>query len=123
LNGAGIAFFGSYVFHLFLTYPMARWLSGFGWSKENTQKVLIFLSLIGLVFAGFYWLPYLWAGVFGIAATIASSIYSIRILIRLVPLDRLPLSIRRLLLSPCSSALNFNASSTADDVAVIRELK
>jgi enterobacterial common antigen flippase len=99
LNGAGIAFFGSYVFHLFFAYPIARWLSGFGWSKENKQKVLIFLSLIGLVFAGFHLLPLLWAASFGIAATIGSSIYSIRILIRLVPSDRLPSPIRRLLIS------------------------
>ena len=62
LNGAGIAFFGSYIFHAFLVYPIVHRLSGFQWSTENKQKGLVFLSLIGLVFGGFYVMPLLWAG-------------------------------------------------------------
>ena len=32
LEGAGFAFFASYVFHALLTYPIARHLTGFRWS-------------------------------------------------------------------------------------------
>ena len=61
LNGAGIAFFGSYVFHGLMIYPIVRRLSGFRWSAANRQTGLLFLSLIAVVFCGFYVLPPLWA--------------------------------------------------------------
>src|SRR5262249_9962297 len=35
LSGAGIAFFGSYVFHGVLIYPIVRVLTGFQWSVAN----------------------------------------------------------------------------------------
>ena len=57
LNGAGIAFFGSYVFHGLLIYPIVRRLSGFRWSATNRQTGLLFLSLIAVVFCGFYLFP------------------------------------------------------------------
>jgi PST family polysaccharide transporter len=90
LNGAGIAFFGSYVFHLFLIYPISRWMTGFRWSRENAQKTVVFLVLMGLVFCGFYVVPVLWATGIGMLATIASAVYSMRVLLRLVPLERVP---------------------------------
>jgi antigen flippase len=90
LNGAGIAFFGSYVFHLFLIYPISRWMTGFRWSRENAQKTVAFLVLMGLVFCGFYVVPVLWATGIGMLATIASAVYSMRVLLRLVPLERVP---------------------------------
>lgn len=99
VNGAGIAFFGSYVFHLFLTYPIARWLTGFQWSFESKQKGLIFLILIGLVFGSFYVLPLVWAAGIGSLAVVASVFYSLRVLLTLVPLDRLPRPVRRLLVA------------------------
>ena len=46
LTGAGIAFFGSYIFHTVLTYPIARLLSGFRWSNENRMTGLVLGSLI-----------------------------------------------------------------------------
>jgi antigen flippase len=95
LNGAGVAFFGSYIFHAFLIYPIVHRLSGFQWSTENKQKGLAFLFLIGLVFGGFYVMPLLWAAGIGGLAAVASGVYSIRVLLRLIPLthdelDRLP---------------------------------
>ena len=57
LNGAGMAFFGSYVFHGFMIYPIIRRLSGFRWSAANRKTGLIFLSSITVVFCGFYVLP------------------------------------------------------------------
>ncbi|WP_433968440.1 O-antigen translocase [Tunturiibacter gelidiferens] len=96
LNGAGIAFFGSYVFHLFLIYPISRWMTGFRWSRENAQNTVAFLALMGLVFGGFYVVPVLWATGIGMLATIASAVYSMRVLLRLVPLERVPGHVRRL---------------------------
>jgi PST family polysaccharide transporter len=113
LNGAGIAFFGSYVFHLFLTYPIAHRLSGFSWSRENKRKGLLFLFLIGMVFGSFYLLPLVWAAGLGIAAAIGSGLYSIRTLIGLVPSTGFPRPIRRLLVASGFLARESNSSSTA----------
>ena len=97
LNGAGIAFFGSYVFHGFMIYPIVRRLNGFHWSAANRKTGLLFLSLIAMVFCGFYLLPVLLASVIGALVIILSGFYSIRVLVNLVTLDRIPASIRRLL--------------------------
>ena len=90
LNGAGMAFFGSYVFHILMIYPIVRKLSGFRWSAENKQAGWLFLSLIGLVFAAFHALPLLWAMCLGSAALLLSAGYSLRTLADLVAFDRVP---------------------------------
>ena len=97
LNGAGIAFFGSYVFHGFLTYPIVRRLSGFGWSATNRRTGLLFLSLIATVFCGFYLLPFTAAIIVGVLALLGSGAYSIRILFKLVPIAHLPRPLQRLM--------------------------
>jgi antigen flippase len=97
LNGAGIAFFGSYLFYGLLLYPIVHRLSGFRWSAANKRLGVISLSLITVVFCGFYVLPFLWAACVGILATLLSGLYSVRVLSRYVSLDRLPAPIRRLL--------------------------
>ncbi len=95
-DGAGIAFFGSYVFHGLVIYPIVRRLSGFRWSTANRQTGLLFVSLIAVVFCGFYVLPPLLATGVGTLAVILSGVYSIRILLNLVSLDRIPPPILRL---------------------------
>jgi enterobacterial common antigen flippase len=97
LNGAGIAFFGSYVFHGFLVYPLVRKLSGFGWSIANKQTGLLFLSIIASVFCGFYLFPFWLATAVGTLAALLSSVYSIRAILNLVSLDRLPRFVRSVL--------------------------
>jgi PST family polysaccharide transporter len=97
LNGAGIAFFGSYVFYGFLLLPIVRHLSGFHWSTANKRTGILFLLLIAVVFSGFYALPLLWAAGIGTFAALLSAIYSIRVLIGLVSWDRIPRPLRRLL--------------------------
>jgi PST family polysaccharide transporter len=97
LNGAGIAFFGSYIFHAFLIYPIVHRLSGFRWSTANKQTGLLFLSLIAVVFCGCYVLPLLWATSVGTIAVVVSGAYSIRVLLRLMPLNQIPSPIRRLI--------------------------
>lgn len=97
LNGAGIAFCGSYVFHGFLIYPIVRRLSGFRWSAANLQTGLLFLSLVAAVFGGFYALPLYAAIGLGTLAAVLSGIYSVRVLLALVSLDQIPRPVRRLL--------------------------
>jgi len=110
LEGAGIAFFGSYIFHGILIYPVARRLSGFRWSPENKRTGLLFLGLIAIVFCGFYVLPFLVAVSIGALAAILSGVYSVRVLVALIPWNRLPGPLRRLLTLfgyPAPSAAQF----------------
>jgi antigen flippase len=97
LNGAGIAFFGSYVFHGLILYPIIHRLSGFRWSAANRQTGLLFLSLNTIVFCGFYLFPFWLATTVGTLAGLLSGVYSIRVLVNLVSLDRIPRPIREVL--------------------------
>jgi PST family polysaccharide transporter len=97
LNGAGIAFFGSYVFHVFLIYPIVHRISGFSWSPANRQTSLLIVSLIAVVFGGFYVLPVLWASIIGTSAAVLSGVYSIRVLCKLLALHEIPGPVRRLI--------------------------
>jgi antigen flippase len=96
LNGAGIAFFLAYVVHWLIVYPIVRQLSGFRWSPENRQTGLLILSLIAVVFCGFYVLPLLWAAALGTLAAGLSGVYSIRVLTKLVPVRDMPAPLRHL---------------------------
>lgn len=95
LTGAGIAFFGSYIFHWILIYPLVRRLSGFRWSAENTHAGLVFLPLIGIVFVGFYVLPFGLAVFLGILALLVSCGYSLWILVRLTASEEASPLVRR----------------------------
>ena len=98
LGGAGMAFFGLYVWHGFLIYFIVRRLSGFRWSVANRNLGVLTLSLIGLVFCGIIFLPFWLATTLGIVAATVSGVHSIRLLLKLVPIDRLPSPVRRLLI-------------------------
>jgi PST family polysaccharide transporter len=108
LNGAGIAFFSYCVFHGLLHYPVVNRLSGFRWSAENYRSGLIFAALIAAICWGFHLLPALAADALGALATLVSCIYSLYVLLHLVPWDRIPLSIRKLI-----TALGFAPRKTA----------
>ena len=101
LAGAGIAFFGSYVFHGVMVYALARHLTGFRWSTDNLKDGGFFLLSIGLVFCGFHVLSAGWATVWGSALLLLSSAYSLRRLLGIVVVDvsrdRLPRSLQTLL--------------------------
>jgi PST family polysaccharide transporter len=96
LSGAGIAFFASYVFHAFLIYPIVRQLTGFHWSRASIKTGVIFLSLIAIVFGAFYVFSLTVSTLIGVLSTIASAVYSTRLLLTLIPFDHLPGPIRRL---------------------------
>jgi enterobacterial common antigen flippase len=97
LKGAGIAFFASYVFHGLLIYQIVHRLSGFRWSPANKQMVLLFFSLIGVVFCGFYVMPFVFAVSVGMLAILLSSAYSFRVLFQLIPVDSIPRPVLRAL--------------------------
>jgi PST family polysaccharide transporter len=83
LNGAGIAFFISYIFHGLLVYPIARYLTGFRWSRDNTIEVPKFLFSILIVFTSFLFIPSLWASVIGSIVTIILTAMSVKSLYRI----------------------------------------
>lgn len=56
-----------------------------------------FLTLVGIVFIGFHTMPFWLAESIGTLLAIASGVYSIRVLVRLVATDRLPNKVRRML--------------------------
>jgi enterobacterial common antigen flippase len=83
VNGAGIAFFGSYIVHAVIIYPIAARLSGFRWSSENKRTGIFFAMAIVAVFGGFYMLSPVLAACLGGLVAIASGIYAIRTLIQI----------------------------------------
>jgi PST family polysaccharide transporter len=97
LNGAGIAFFGSYVFQSFVVYFIARWISGFRWSARNWRTGLIFLFSVAVVFSSSYFLPSLLAYGIGTLVVILFGIYSIREILGMMDQDRGPRFVRKVL--------------------------
>lgn len=92
--GAGIAFFGLYVWHSILIYVIVRRLSGFRWSLANLRHALLFLPASGLVFSAFLVLPLWPATAVGSLAVALSGLYSLRVLVELLPPESVPAVIR-----------------------------
>jgi enterobacterial common antigen flippase len=97
LNGAGIAFFGSYILHVLMIYAIVRRLSGFQWSAANIRIGLLFISILTAVFLSFYGLSDRLAMPIGILALLACSGYAMRNLLSLVSLNLVPRPILRAL--------------------------
>lgn len=113
LEGAGIAFFGSYLFHWLITYPIAWHLTRFHWSSDNKRTGLLYFALTAITFCSFQALSLWWATVVGLMMFAFSFAYSARALARLAPLDRLPPLLQRLL-----GWLGFPAAQTAVEAPV-----
>ena len=111
LAGATMAFFALYVWHGLLIYVIVHRLTGFSWSRANLETGLILLPLIGVVFCSVLWLPLYLGTAIGILGVLVSGFYSLRVLCRLVPLDRVPRPAQRVLewfrISPPSSLSEF----------------
>jgi enterobacterial common antigen flippase len=97
LEGAGIAFFASYIVHGFVTYRISRYLTGFRWSSHNKRTGAMFLSLVAAVFCAVYFLPLVAAVSLGLATLAGTVIHSVRVLMDIITLDELPRPIGRLL--------------------------
>jgi antigen flippase len=97
LNGAGMAFFSTYIFYWFFVYAIVRSLTGFRWAAINRRIGLFHGVLIAAVFTAWYYLP-VWAVYLGggLLALLAG-IHSLKTICTLVPLDRLPRVAQRLI--------------------------
>ncbi|MBB3526273.1 O-antigen translocase [Rhizobium redzepovicii] len=93
-RGAGMAFFGLYVWHSILIYVIVRRLTGFRWSAANRRHALLFLPASGLVFLMFSILPLWPATAIGFVAVVLCGLYSLRMLIDLLPPESVPAIIR-----------------------------
>jgi len=97
LPGAGIGFFGMYAAYWFGIYFVVRRMSGFRWSAANRRLALVFVPLVALIFiARIYLLPVV-AMVLGGLATIGTGLWSVKILCQLVPFERFPAPVRKLI--------------------------
>lgn len=97
LEGAGIAFMLSYVFHALVVYPTARRMTGFGWSRENLRAGSLFVLTVAAAFVVQRLLPTWPALAFGTCLTIASAWYCIRALVRLSEAEHRVPGLRRIL--------------------------
>ncbi len=97
LPGIGIAFFASYLFHYVLIYPIVRRMVGFRWSPRSAVTATWVLGACFATLALTYVLPESAVFAVGLLVTLASAAYAARVLVCLLPADRLPPRLRRLL--------------------------
>jgi PST family polysaccharide transporter len=98
LKGAGMAFFGNYVIYWVGIYLIVRRLSGFRWSTANLRLAAIFLPATAAVFFSWYILSHIAAAILGMTLTLLTGIYSLRTLCALVPLERFPKLVQKIIL-------------------------
>lgn len=96
LVGAGMAFFGSYVFHGLMVYAVVRRTQGFRWSAATWRQGSIFVAIIAGTFAADSLLPAAWARGAEVALLFASVAYTLRSLSQLAP-ELVPHALKRLL--------------------------
>lgn len=95
ITGSAAAFFGLYLWHSILIYFFARKLTGFRWSPANLKIGLIFIVSSALTFSATLFLPFWQATALGSLAVLLSGLYSLKMLIGLLPPESLPLPIRK----------------------------
>lgn len=96
LAGAGAAFALSYALHGFVVYPIVRRMTGFRWSSENRRSVAVYLVVCLGVFLAHHVLPFWAAAAVGVLATALSGLHSARALASLVPAERMPRHLGRI---------------------------
>lgn len=98
LEGAGIAFMLSYVFHALIVYPMVRSMTSFRWSGENLRAGSYFLLACGVTLVVQRSVPTWPAFAFGTFLTLVSTWYCLRTLMRLSAAEERWPGLRRILL-------------------------
>lgn len=83
LEGTGIAFLLSYIFHALIVYPTARHVTGFRWSRGNLRTGSFFILALATAFVSQRVLPQGLALVVGTCLTVGSVWYCARLLVRL----------------------------------------
>ncbi len=96
-TGAGLAFFGLYVWHSILIYYVARRFTNFQWSLANRRLILAYMLISASVFGGLQFLPLWQATAFGLTVATVVGVFSVRTLASLLPLQAFPRLIRPLL--------------------------
>lgn len=96
VEGAGMAFFGAYVLHALLLYPVVARLSGFRPEARNVATFLFLAALVTGVFVAVLRLPTLYAMALGSVATLAALFHALRTLVVLDALPRALEPLRRL---------------------------
>ena len=97
LKGIGMAFFITYVVYIILIYGVVHRLCGFRWSKANGRLGLLFIPLIAVVFASWYFLPRWASTTLGAISAVLAGFYSIKTLCALLPVERFPGFARKLM--------------------------
>jgi enterobacterial common antigen flippase len=97
LKGSGIAFFGLYAAYWTGIYLVVRRLTGFRWSGANLRLAAMFTPGIAAVFVGWYFLPAIATAIIGVLLTLLAGIYSLKTLCALVPWERLPRTVQRII--------------------------
>jgi enterobacterial common antigen flippase len=87
LSGAGIAFFGLYVYYCVLMTVVTRGLSGFAWSRANRRFASISIPAVVAVFACPIVFPSPWQFVAAGAVTLVAGLYSLQTLLSLNAFD------------------------------------
>lgn len=88
LAGAGIAFFIMYILYTTLIVLVARRLSDFAWSGNNSRRMLYALPLVGLMFLVSHTLTESWSMLLGGLLTVITTFYSLKSLHGIVgPVD------------------------------------
>lgn len=109
LNGVGMAFVALYAVYATIAYLIVRHLTAFRWSQENLWIASIYgIVAVGVFVAGKF-LPPITALGLGVVITTTIGIFSVKKLCAMVPPERFPRRIRKLLvylrLLPSSSNL------------------
>jgi PST family polysaccharide transporter len=92
-----MAFFGSYVFHVIMIYFVVRTLFGFKVTAATRHALALFVLSVGAIVAIVHLLPLYVATGSALVLITALGAYSLATLITLVPNERLPRPLRRLL--------------------------
>ena len=96
VNGAGMAFFASYVVHGVIVYAAASWLTGFRWSATSARIGMAYIAATGLIFSCCSLLPLWLATTVGVGVLVVSTVYAARVLSRLSG-SSLPAPVARIL--------------------------
>jgi PST family polysaccharide transporter len=97
LKGAGISFFGGYVFYWFLIYFVVRSVSQFRWSPINKRLGLMYGIPILVIFSAWYLVDHWIVGIGGGVITVVAGLFSLKKLVTLVPFHRFPRILQRAL--------------------------
>ena len=95
--GAGMAFFGLYIWHSLLIGFIVNRISGFRWSAENLRLGALYIAATAIACLGFIGLENWQALALGLGVTAICSAHSLHSLLTLVPAERLPRLLKKFL--------------------------